>query len=365
MQQLKTGTLLQGGKYRIESVLGQGGFGITYLATQVLLDRKVAIKEFFYKEYCDRDETTRQVSVSTQSNREVVERFLAKFLKEAKTISKLEHPHIIQIFDIFQENQTAYYVMEYVEGESLADKVNHRGALPEQEVLAYIHPVADALAYIHAKRINHLDVKPGNIMVREKDKQVLLIDFGLSKQYDDTGSQTSSTPVGISNGYAPIEQYKPGGVSSFSPQTDIYSLGATMYKLLTGQTPPSASDILNEGLPPLPATVSMPVGKAIKWAMKIRKSDRPQNIESLMKAIPSVMDGQGADVSKASAMYMDNDETVSFNHYKPEQKNKTIESTKLQEVSRATIESVDNEGNKAWGLVAAIVIISTISLFFI
>jgi serine/threonine protein kinase len=103
MQHLKNGSSLQGGKYKIEKVLGQGGFGITYLATQELLDRKVCIKEFFFKEYCERDEATSHVTLGTQSSREMVERFMAKFLKEARTISKLEHPNIIRIHDIFME----------------------------------------------------------------------------------------------------------------------------------------------------------------------------------------------------------------------------------------------------------------------
>ena len=118
MQQLSIGTLLQGGKYRIERVLGQGGFGITYLAVQSLLERKVCIKEFFYREYCERDEETSHVTLGTQSNQELVERFLNKFLKEARTISQLEHANIIHIHDIFNENNTAYYVMDYIEGES-------------------------------------------------------------------------------------------------------------------------------------------------------------------------------------------------------------------------------------------------------
>ena len=118
MQQLSIGTLLQGGKYRIERVLGQGGVGITYLAVQSLLERKVCIKEFFYREYCERDEETSHVTLGTQSNQELVERFLNKFLKEARTISQLEHANIIHIHDIFKENNTAYYVMDYIEGES-------------------------------------------------------------------------------------------------------------------------------------------------------------------------------------------------------------------------------------------------------
>ena len=285
MQQLKSGALLQGGKYRIEKVLGQGGFGITYLATQDLLDRKVCIKEFFYKEYCERDEATSHVSLGTQSNHEIVERFLNKFLKEARTISQLEHPNIIKIHDIFKENNTAYYVMDYIEGESLSDMVKRKGALPEKEAVAYVERMADALKYIHQRNINHLDIKPGNIMIRQGDYRVVLIDFGLSKQYDAQGGQTSTTPVGISHGYAPMEQYKQGGVSTFSPETDIYALGATLYKLVTGDTPPQAMDVMNDGLPTLPASLSSSVAGAIKKAMQPRKVDRPNSIDKFLNEL--------------------------------------------------------------------------------
>ncbi len=285
MQQLKVGSTLQGDKYRIEKVLGQGGFGITYLAYQELLDRKVCIKEFFFKEYCERDEATSQVSLGTTANKEMVERFMAKFVKEARTISQMEHPNIIRIFDVFKENNTAYYVMEYIEGDSLADMVNRRGCIPEEEALCYIRCVADALDYVHQKHINHLDVKPGNILVRNSDKRVLLIDFGLSKQYDASGNQTSTTPVGISHGYAPIEQYKQNGVQEFSPQTDIYALGATLYKLLSGNTPPQPSDIINDGLPELPIYISENVRNAVKHAMQIRKADRPQEMKTFVKLL--------------------------------------------------------------------------------
>ncbi len=285
MQQLKVGSTLQCEKYRIEKVLGQGGFGITYLAYQELLDRKVCIKEFFFKEYCERDEATSQVSLGTTANKEMVERFMAKFVKEARTISQMEHPNIIRIFDVFKENNTAYYVMEYIEGESLAEMVNRRGCIPEEEALCYIRCVADALDYVHQKHINHLDVKPGNILVRNSDKRVLLIDFGLSKQYDASGNQTSTTPVGISHGYAPIEQYKQNGVQEFSPQTDIYALGATLYKLLSGNTPPQPSDIINDGFPELPSSVSFSIRDAVKQAMQVRKADRLQDIKQFKERL--------------------------------------------------------------------------------
>lgn len=285
MQQLKSGALLQGGKYKIEKVLGQGGFGITYLATQELLNRKVAIKEFFYKEYCERNEETSHVTLGTTSNRELVERFMEKFIKEARTISALNHPHIIRIYDIFKENNTAYYVMEYIEGTSLAEMVKRQGALSEDVAIDYIKQTASALEFVHRHSINHLDVKPANIMVRKEDNQAILIDFGLSKQYDASGEQTSTTPVGISHGYAPMEQYNVGGVGMFSPQTDIYSLGATLYKLVTGSTPPQAGEVLNEGLPELPSFVSSSVADVIKKAMQPRKVDRYNCVNEFLSSL--------------------------------------------------------------------------------
>lgn len=272
--QLKHGAVLQGGKYKIDRVLGQGGFGITYLAEQPMLERKVCIKEFFFKDYCEREEETSHVTLSTKSNKELVERFRKKFLKEARVISKLHHDHIVQIHDIFEENETAYYVMDYVEGESLGDMIKRVGHLPEAQALSYIKDVASALAYIHEKSINHLDIKPGNIMLRHEDQRVLLIDFGVSKQYDETTFEgTTTTPVGISHGYSPAEQYRKNGVQSFSPQSDVYSLAATLYKLLTGVTPPEAIEIQDEGLPlePLKAKhISDVTTNAIVAAMKSR-----------------------------------------------------------------------------------------------
>ena len=285
MQQLKIGSSLQGGKYKIEKVLGQGGFGITYLATQELLDRKVCIKEFFFKEYCERDEATNHVTLGTTSNRVLVERLMEKFIKEARIISTLNHPHIIRIYDIFKKNNTAYYVMEYIEGMSLAEMVKQQGALPEDMAVVYIKQVASALEFVHQHSINHLDVKPANIMVRKEDNQAVLIDFGLSKQYDASGEQTSTTPVGISYGYAPMEQYNVGGVGTFSPQTDIYSLGATLYKLVTGNTPPQAIEIFNDGLPEFSSKVSSQIREVIKKSMQPKKAERYNCIEEFVQQL--------------------------------------------------------------------------------
>ncbi len=202
---------------------------------------------------------------------------MVKFVKEARVISQLHHPHIVSIFDVFKENNTAYYVMDYIEGYSLQDIVKKEGALSESRALNYIRQIAGALEYMHGKNLLHLDVKPANIMV-DNTGNAILIDFGLSKQYDMEGSQTSTTPVGISHGYAPIEQYWQNGVRSFSPQTDVYSLGATLYKLLSGQTPPQPGDILDDGLLELPSSISEVTRKAVRQAMQMRKVDRPHSI---------------------------------------------------------------------------------------
>ena len=210
---------LQDGKYRIESLLGSGGFGNTYLATQTALGRKVAIKEFYMKEYCDREANTSRVIVPTEGSRLIVDKYKNKFLKEAQMISSLENEHIIHIYDIFQENDTVYYVMDYISGGSLKDKIDSAGAMDEQSALKYVLQVAEALAYIHSNNILHLDVKPANILL--DGERSILIDFGISKHYDSDGGQTSTTPVGISKGYAPIEQYQQGNISGFTPSTDV------------------------------------------------------------------------------------------------------------------------------------------------
>lgn len=283
--QLKQGSLLQGGKYKIERVLGQGGFGITYLAENTMLEGKVAIKEFFFKEYCDRDETTSNVTIGTRGNLEIVERFKHKFIKEARTIFKLNHPNIIHIHDIFEENDTAYYVMDYINGESLSNMVKRIGHIEESRALSYIKDVAKALEYIHNRNIAHLDIKPGNIMLRKEDQRILLIDFGISKHYDEkTFKGTTNTPVGISQGYSPAEQYLRNGIETFCPQSDVYSLAATLYKLISGVTPPEAMIVQDEGLPMAPLKtrqVSEKVISAIVDAMKTKKK-RTQSISEFI-----------------------------------------------------------------------------------
>lgn len=336
---LPINTYLQNEKYRIEKVLGQGGFGITYLAWHEMLECKVAIKEFFFKEYCNRNETTNQVNIPTVANTATVERFQQKFIKEAKTIFKLKHPNIIQIYDIFTENGTAYYVMEHIEGPSLNQIVNQHGALAEGIAIKYIKKVGNALTYIHEKNINHLDIKPSNIMIRESDNEPILIDFGVAKQYDsETLEGTTTTPVGISHGYSPLEQYRSNGVQEFSPQSDVYALAATLFKLLTGNTPPEAIEVQEEGidLDELNAkSVSKQTIDAIVAAMKSRKK-RPQSVMEFMDALPDI----GAEDVVVAIKHTSSTLTSSLTEKKSVEpiKEEFIESTKEEK----SIEKIEN-----------------------
>lgn len=286
--ELRPGTTLKNSSYRIISVLGRGGFGITYLAEQELINRKVCIKEFYPKDYYTRDPETQMVSPVAESFREMMDQFKVKFLKEARAIASLTHPNIVGIFDLFEENGTAYYAMEYVEGESLYDIIKSKGRMDEATARKYIGHVADALGYIHARNLLHLDVKPQNIMLSHKDKRVILIDFGLSKHYDeDSGSETTNTLGGHSDGYAPIEQYDNGGVREFAPQTDIYSMGATLFAMIEGRRPPRARDIDENGFPALRSDISASMRAAIEKAMQYRRKDRPANVDEFLRVLNS------------------------------------------------------------------------------
>lgn len=295
---LRSGTILQGGKYQIIRALGQGGFGITYEAEQVALMRTVAIKEFFMKDYCDRDGETSHVSVPTENSRDLVDGFKQKFLKEAQMIASLRNPHIVSIYDVFEENGTAYYVMEYLRNGSLIDIVKKRGPLPEAEAIRYINQVGEALTYLHERSFLHLDVKPSNILFND-DGEPVLIDFGISKHYDETGGQTSTTPVGISKGYAPIEQYQQGSIIKFSPATDVYSLGATLFFLLTGCTPPEAAEVNEDGIPDLGKGVSLATKDAINAAMAPKRKERPQSVKDFLDLLRDNASSKKTMVSKS------------------------------------------------------------------
>lgn len=291
---LLPGTTLKGGKYRIERVLGNGTFGITYLAScsvtvegelgQMSANINVAVKEFFMSEINNRNEGSNAVEGSTG---ELFTNYCYKFRREAENMAKLRHEGIVQVSDVFDENNTTYYVMQYIDGGSLDSYIIKKGRLAESEVVRLTSEIGDALHYLHSNRMLHLDLKPSNVML-DKNGHAHLIDFGLSKQYDATGNPESSTSVGAGTpGYAPIEQTTHND-STFQPTIDIYALGATMFKMLTGQRPPEASDILNEGFPRsllLQNGVSPYLATIVEKAMSPQRNNRYADIEDMLMAI--------------------------------------------------------------------------------
>ena len=275
-----TGITLCNGKYELLKFLGKGGFGITYLGRHILLNKYVAIKEYFPKDNFRRESNGTQVSYSDES---VARRNIEKFLKEAKTMAELNHEGVVKVNDVFEENNTAYYVMEYMEGKSLAEQL----PIAQEQALCYIKQAAEALQYVHTKGILHLDIKPANIMINQSGKAVL-IDFGISKHYDSEGKGTSSSTQGYSSGYSPIEQMTPGGLKQFTPPTDIYALGATLYKIISGITPPASTDLADEETLSRPENMSREVFGFINKCMQQKRKDRPQTMSEVLGLIEAL-----------------------------------------------------------------------------
>ena len=292
---LPVGSSLQNGKYVIQKALGQGSFGITYLAKTkfeakgplgtVFVDAKVAIKEFFMSDYSGRQGTSVSCSGSLHAD------YMRKFRREAEHLSHFRHDNIVRVLELFEENNTLYYVMEYIEGGSLNDHIPQNIGLPEQETLSLARQVGEALSYMHGRKALHLDLKPGNIMLRD-DGRPVLIDFGLTKQYNDEGEPESSTTIGLgTRGYAPMEQANYQKDKTFAPTLDIYAFGATIFKMLTGLTPPEADRIFNEGFPISWLTerkVSDATIKMVQKCMAPRKADRYQTIDAVLKDISKI-----------------------------------------------------------------------------
>jgi serine/threonine-protein kinase len=294
---LPDGFLLQSNKYRITSTIGQGGFGITYLSvwnTEVKgglgtmkTEVPVCIKEYFFKDYCYREDVSFEVKIHSKTGIELFDKFKAKLIKEANLLSEVHHPHIVNVLEVFEENNTAYIIMEYIAGCSLKFMIDSESSLPENKVLKYIHQIGNALDFVHKKNIVHLDIKPSNIII-DRDDNARLIDFGVSKRYDLEQNDITTTILALSKGFASIEQYDDESMQSFSPCPDIYSLGATMYYLLTGIIPvESILRATREMLPPTAynSNISEKTEKAILKAMELKPSDRFRSVKEMLDTL--------------------------------------------------------------------------------
>lgn len=315
---LKKGFELRGkaNRYVIEGVLGQGAFGITYIAKGWLkitgtlgddiVQAPVAVKEFFISNMNMEREATGAVRQLSKGG--MAWKYAERFKTEALNLAKLSHDNIVRVIDFIETNGTYYYVMRLVEGDSLDDYIKTKGPLSETEALGYIKATGDALMYMHAAKVLHLDLKPKNIM-RRKDGHIYLIDFGLSKQFTENGQPENATSIGLgTNGYAPLEQSSGKNSNEFQATLDVYALGATLFKLLTGKTPPEAADIMNDGLPKdqlIKAGVSEKIQQAIEHAMQPRRSERTQTVEEFLKELGIFNE---ADASAATHTEVDDDE---------------------------------------------------------
>ena len=282
---LPVGTLLHTGKYSIDKMLGQGGFGITYLATDIALQRRVAVKELFPRGCLRQGRSVVLPAQPARLDHKDFDRAKDSFVKEAQTVARFNHPGIVAVHTAFKENNTAYMVMEYLRGRTLAELLeSHGGALSEQDAVRYVTAIGQALREVHEDGVLHRDVKPENVIVT-KDGRTVLVDFGAAREF--TADVTESIEVVLTSGYAPLEQY--GSLTPPGVQADVYALGATLYRLLTGKVPVAAPD-RHSGIelePPgqVSEQVSEKVNKSVLKAMATGALDRYQSMDEFLDAL--------------------------------------------------------------------------------
>ena len=293
-QVLPIGTKLHGNSYdyEIKDVLGQGSFGITYLADLIVKGTlgslgsniHVAIKEFFMRDVNGRQNT----SVTAGSRDGIYGKYKEKFISESLRLSELKHNSIVKVLEAFEDNNTCYYAMEFIEGMSLDEYIKKSGGIDLREAISITKEIGDALSYMHSHKMLHLDLKPQNIM-RRSNGHIVLIDFGLAKQYDENGKPETSTSVGGgTRGYAPIEQANYHDGKGFPVTMDVYALAASLYKMLTCLPPQDASDVLNDGLDVIPLRKRMlgeDVINLIEVGMSPMKRNRPQTVTEFISMV--------------------------------------------------------------------------------
>ena len=266
-------------EYRIDALLGQGGFGIAYAATDVNLNAKVVIKEYLPEDFAYRAPDL-TVTARAEEDRTYYQNGLDNFLVEARTLATFRHPNIVRVARFFEANQTAYMVLEYERGQSLKAWRKKHENVPEASLVALLAPLLDGLALVHQAGYLHRDIKPDNIYVRDEDGSLVLLDFGAARQ---TASEQADIGTVVTPGYGAIEQYAGGGRQG--PWTDIYSFGATLFWLLTGRKPVEATARLDDP-DPQPSAEDLCRGRyspeflcAIDWALRMHPNDRPQAVD--------------------------------------------------------------------------------------
>lgn len=289
-QHLPIGSVVD--RYRVEKVLGIGGFGVTYLAFDSQLNCSVALKEFMPDDCAVRSPSNSHILAKT-NRQDDYQYGLDRFLDEARTLAKFKHPNIVRVTNFLEANNTAYLVMDYEQGEALDDylkRINFTGELPEAEILSIFKPILAGLGQVHQQGLLHRDIKPGNIYLRQ-DGEPMLIDFGAARYA--LGSQSRSISAIISMGYAPPEQYSSKGKQG--PYSDLYALGATLYQLMAGQAPDESTHrreamLEEEADPMLPVnqltgSYSQNLRAAVAWCLQLSGKQRPQSAAQLLNAL--------------------------------------------------------------------------------
>lgn len=284
---LPVGTSLRDGEYLIGRVLGRpGGFGITYLAIDTRLDMKVAVKEYLPLQMAARSKDGKIISVHTTEYSEGFKYGMEKFLEEARVLAQFRHPNIVRVMNFFLENGTAYMVMDFLEGQSLAEYLVKVEKITGPDAVALFAPVLDGVAYIHARNFIHRDIKPSNLYLTHEG-QLILLDFGSARQHLREKSQ-SMTAI-LSPGYAPWEQYHRKGKQG--PWTDVYACAATLYTMVTGQAPlDGAERAIDDDLVAVESIVpgiDASLAKAINTGMAINPEARPQTAGELQALLLS------------------------------------------------------------------------------
>lgn len=275
------GKTLQGGKYTLEQELGRGGFGITFKATHRYLGQFVVIKT---------------LNESLRRDRNFAE-FDRKFQDEARRLASCVHPNIVRVSDFFVEDGQPYMVMDYIAGQNLGDVVGTNNPLPENLAILYITQIGAALKAVHQKGLLHRDVKPQNIILRQNTQEVVLIDFGISREF--TNGVTQSHTNMVSDGYAPPEQYFAQG--KYTPATDVYGLAATLYTLLTARVPVAAILRTSQPMPSprdLRPDLSVTVSQAVMRGMTVEAQNRPASVDEWL----SLLRGQSPDTGPTLAV---------------------------------------------------------------
>ena len=366
---LSRGVILNN-RYLIGGVLGEGGFGITYIGLDTLLQVRVAVKEFFPNGMVNRNNTVSNEvhSITTESAKEIFSKSRDNFLREARTLAKFTNEAgIVSVRDFFEENHTVYIVMEYLEGITLKAYLSQVGTMSPNNTVCLLMPVFLSLGKMHEKKLIHRDISPDNIMLC--DEKIKLLDFGAAREFADERSLS----VMLKHGYAPMEQYRRHGIQG--AWTDVYAICATMYKCVTGKIPPDAPDRVFDDSIQMPSQLGIPVEpefeKVLLHGLAVKPEDRIQSIDELLEELNAVpgIDIDTKNESKPDPVTVNNIQTenkpannddVRLSEYVPHEIDDKPEKRSVQSNTPVTVEKKKKGINKPMIIISAVAAVAVI-----